>query len=71
MTKLNFYKIYVFSFAIFFRQFAYSDLVIEVTDFVKDPIKIAIVPFDNTGKKLKYDISAIVASNLNRIKAGC
>ena len=66
MTKLNFYKIYVFSFAILFGQFAYSDLVIEVTDFVKDPIKIAIVPFDNTGKKLKYDISAIVASDLNR-----
>ena len=40
MTKLNFYKIYIFSFAIFLVNLLILDLVIEVTDFVKDPIKL-------------------------------
>lgn len=43
-----------------------ADLVIEVTDFVKDPTKIAIVPFKRTGTAADQDMAQIVAADLTR-----
>mgnify|MGYP001337175242 CR=1 FL=1 len=63
---MNFFKFFIFIFISFLSSLCYSDLIIEVTDFIQDPIKIAIVPFDNSGKRLKYNISGIVSSDLNR-----
>lgn len=45
---------------------ALADLVIEVTDWVKDPTSIAIVPFKRSGTPADQDMAAIVAADLTR-----
>lgn len=47
-------------------QWLYADLVIEVTDWVKDPTKIAIVPFKRSGTPADQDMAAVVAADLTR-----
>ena len=51
---------------IFFSGLSSADLVIEVTDWVKDPTKIAIVPFQNKGRAVQQDIAAVIAADLTR-----
>ena len=49
-----------------FSRLASADLVIEVTDWVKDPTSIAIVPFKRSGIAADQDMAAIVAADLSR-----
>ena len=46
--------------------FAQANLVIEVTESVDEPTKIAIVPFQHSGQKLDQDLTAIVSADLTR-----
>lgn len=46
--------------------FVHADLVIEVTESVDEPTKIAVVPFQHSGEALTEDIAAIVAADLTR-----
>ena len=66
MIFLNFFKFSILILMLFLSSLCHSNLIIEVTSFVKNPIKIAVVPFENSGKNLKYDIAAIVSSDLSR-----
>lgn len=53
--------------AVVFNRMAYAEgLVIEVTDWVKDPTSIAVVPFKRSGAAANQDMAAIVAADLNR-----
>ncbi len=52
--------------AVMFSQLSMADLVIEVTDWVKDPTKIAIVPFRHEGVAINQDMAAVVAADLTR-----
>lgn len=52
--------------AVLFSQLSTADLVIEVTDWVKDPTKIAIVPFRHKGAAIHQDMAAVVAADLTR-----
>ena len=52
--------------AVMFSQLSTADLVIEVTDWVKDPTKIAIIPFSHEGVAIKQDMAAVVAADLTR-----
>lgn len=63
--RVNF-RFYVFLIVFFFSGLSAADLVIEVTDWVKDPTKIAIVPFHNRGRELQQDIAAVIAADLTR-----
>ncbi len=59
-------RAYFFLVTIFFSGLCLADLVIEVTDWVKDPINIAIVPFHNTGQAVKQDVAAVMSADLTR-----
>ena len=52
--------------AVMLSQLSAADLVIEVTDWVKDPTKIAIVPFSHEGVAIDQDMAAVVAADLTR-----
>ena len=63
--RVNF-RFYFCLVVIFFSGLSSADLVIEVTDWVKDPTKIAIVPFHNKGRAVQQDIAAVIAADLTR-----
>ncbi|MAV75133.1 MAG: Tol-Pal system beta propeller repeat protein TolB [Cellvibrionales bacterium] len=63
--RVNF-RFYFCLVVIFFSGLSSADLVIEVTDWVKDPTKIAIVPFQNKGRAVQQDIAAVIAADLTR-----
>ena len=60
------FRFYFCLIVIFFSGLSSADLVIEVTDWVKDPTKIAIVPFQNKGRAVQQDIAAVIEADLTR-----
>lgn len=64
--KVKFRRFCIILVALLFSGLSTADLVIEVTDWVKDPTKIAIVPFQNSGRAIKQDMAAVVAADLTR-----
>jgi len=63
---MGFFKAIAVVSAVMFSQLVAADLVIEVTDWVKDPTKIAIVPFRHEGVAIDQDMAAVVADDLTR-----
>jgi TolB protein len=63
---MGFFKAVAVVSAVMFSQLVAADLVIEVTDWVKDPTKIAIVPFRHEGVAIDQDMAAVVAADLTR-----
>ena len=63
---MGFFKAIAVVSAVMFSQLVAADLVIEVTDWVKDPTKIAIVPFRHEGVAIDQDMAAVVAADLTR-----
>ena len=60
------FRFYFYLVVIFFSGLSSADLVIEVTDWVKDPTKIAIAPFQNKGRAVQQDIAAVIEADLTR-----